>query len=140
MVQYRSSRTQLMDVQEKLQQEDTQLFYPNKRTTTSGTKCSTPTTENYNKRTESISDRNNELHRIKEQLEDMKHLMDEKGTNISDATPVVRMKNAIKKLADELKEMEVRIGVVSHTLVGVSMKNKRMLQAQAALDSDDDDD
>lgn len=109
MSQYRSSRTLLTDVQ-----------------------------ENYNKRTESISDRNNELHRIKEQLDDMKHLMDEKGTNISDATPVVRIKNAIKKLAEELGEMEVRIGVVSNTLLGLSMKNRRMMHAQA-LESDEDD-
>lgn len=109
--QYRASRTQLTEVQ-----------------------------ETYNKRTESISDRNNELHRIKEQLEDMKHLMDEKGTNISDATPVVRIKNAIKKLSEELQEMEVRIGVVSNTLLGLSMKNKRLLQAQAVMDSDDEED
>lgn len=48
-----------------------------------------PPQENYNKHTEGISDRNNELHRISEQLEEIKHIMDERGSNIADATPVV---------------------------------------------------
>ena len=34
--------------------------------------------------------------------------MEDRGNNISDATPVVRIKAAIKKLSDELHEMEVR--------------------------------
>jgi len=94
----------------------------------------------YNARTEAISERNSELHRITEQLSEMKGVMDEHSTNIADATPVVRIKNAIKKLAEELHEIEVRIGVVSHTLLQLSVKNKRALQAQAAAMSDEEDD
>ena len=41
----------------------------------------------YNQHTEAISDRNNELHRISELLSEMKLQMEERGTNISDATP-----------------------------------------------------
>lgn len=52
----------------------------------------------------------------------------------------MRMKNAIKKLGEELHEIEVRIGVVSHTLLELSVKNKRALQSQAAALSDEDDD
>ena len=44
----------------------------------------------YNTRTEAISERNSELHRITEQLTEMKGVMDEHSTNIADATPVVR--------------------------------------------------
>lgn len=62
-----------------------------------------------------------------------------RGSNISDATPVVRIKGAIKKLADELHEMEVRIGVVSHTLLQLSLKSRRLMHAQAAIMSDEDD-
>ncbi|KAG1670197.1 hypothetical protein FOA52_014973 [Chlamydomonas sp. UWO 241] len=94
----------------------------------------------YNKHTEAISDRNNELHRISEQLTEMKGLMEERGSNISDATPVVRIKGAIQKLGAELHEMEVRIGVVSHTLLQLSMKNRRALHAQAAESLSDEDD
>lgn len=95
----------------------------------------------YNSRTEAISERNSELHRITEQLTEMKGIMDEHSTNIADATPVVRIRNAIRKLQEELHETEVRIGVVSHTLLQNSLKNKRALQAAAiAMLSDDDDD
>ncbi|KAJ9508190.1 hypothetical protein QJQ45_021540, partial [Haematococcus lacustris] len=103
----------------------------------------------YNSRTEAISERNSELHRITEQLTEMKGIMDEHSTNIADATPVVsawalpsvRIRNAIRKLQEELHETEVRIGVVSHTLLQNSLKNKRALQAAAiATLSDDDDD
>lgn len=93
--------------------------------------------ETYNKRTESISERNNELHRIQEQLEEVKRIMDERGSNISDTSPVVRIKNAIKKLTEELREMEVRIGVVSHTLLSLNVKDKHRMQT--VVDSDDED-
>lgn len=111
MQQYRAARTQMQQVQ-----------------------------GSYNERTEAITDRNSELHRITEQLSEMKDMMDEQSTNIADATPVMRMKNAIKKLGEELHEIEVRIGVVSHTLLELSVKNKRALQSQAAALSDEDDD
>ncbi len=35
---------------------------------------------------------------------------------------------------------QVRIGVVSHTLLQLSLKNKRMMQASAAALSDDEQD
>jgi estrogen-related receptor beta like 1 len=51
---------------------------------------------------------------------------------------VVRIKGAIKKLSDELHEMEVRIGVVSNTLLQLSLKNRRLLQNQAVMSDEDD--
>ena len=51
----------------------------------------THTQAQYNTRTEAISDRNSELHRITEQLAEMKAIMDSHSTNIADATPVVRI-------------------------------------------------
>ncbi|GFR50652.1 hypothetical protein Agub_g12901 [Astrephomene gubernaculifera] len=110
MQQYRAARTGLTDVQ-----------------------------ETYNRKTEAVADRNSELHRIAEQLEEVKAMMDEKGSNIADATPVARIKTAIKQLNKELHDMEVRIGVVSHTLLQLSLRNKRLLQAQAALSDEEED-
>ncbi|KAG2484902.1 hypothetical protein HYH03_016288 [Edaphochlamys debaryana] len=108
--QYRAARTTLTDVQ-----------------------------ETYNRKTEAVADRNQELHRIAEQLDEVKALMDEKGSNIADATPVARIKTAIKQLGKELHDMEVRIGVVSHTLLQLSLRNKRLMQAQAALSDEEED-
>lgn len=53
---------------------------------------------------------------------------------------VVRIKGAIKKLAEELHDMEVRIGVVSHTLLQLSLKNRRLMHHQAAAALSDEDD
>ena len=66
----------------------------------------------YNSRTEALSDRHNELHRIGEQLIEIKTMMDERGSDISDATPVVRIRSAIRDLTLELRGMEVRLGVL----------------------------
>ena len=52
----------------------------------------------------------------------------------------MRIKGAIKKLSEELHGMEVRIGVVSHTLLQLSIRNKRSMMAQAAAMSDEDED
>ena len=61
------------------------------------------------------------------------------ATIIACSSPaVVRIKGAIKKLADELHEMEVRIGVVSHTLLQLSVKNRRAMQTQAEISDDED--
>eukprot|EP00983_Pelagomonas_calceolata_P009534 308448-Pelagomonas_calceolata.AAC.2 len=51
-----------------------------------------PPQAQYNARTEAISDRNSELHRITEQLAEMKAIMDSYSTNIADATPVEQCK------------------------------------------------
>ena len=83
----------------------------------------------YNKRAESVSERNNELHRIQEQLDEVKRVMDERGSNISDTSPVVRIKAAIKKVVEEMRAMEVRIGVVSHTLLRLSLRDRNRLHA-----------
>ena len=53
----------------------------------------------------------------------------------------MRMKAAIKQLQQELAEAEVRIGVVSHTLLQLSVKTKRLLHSHPTgpLPSDDED-
>lgn len=95
--------------------------------------------ERHNASAEVVSDRNSELHRILEQLEEIKGLMGERGSNINDNTPVVRIKAAIKKLGEEMHGMEVRLGVVSHTLLQLSIKDKHRMHTAAALSDDEYD-
>jgi hypothetical protein len=54
--------------------------------------------EEYKTRTESYSEKNNNLGRIVDQLEEIKRIMDDYGSKVSDASPVVRIKTAIKRL------------------------------------------
>lgn len=47
-----------------------------------------------------------------EELERVKAEMDEKGTSMTDAGPLVRIKQSLTRLKAESTQMEVRIGVV----------------------------
>jgi len=50
---------------------------------------------------------------VTEELERVKAEMDEKGTSMTDAGPLVRIKQSLTRLKAESTQMEVRIGVVS---------------------------
>ncbi|KAE9048129.1 hypothetical protein PR003_g739 [Phytophthora rubi] len=52
-----------------------------------------------------------------EQLKETKGVMDERGAKMTDTSPLVHIKDALKTLAAEIKNFELRIGVVSHTLL-----------------------
>ena len=49
---------------------------------------------------------------ITEELEAIKSQMDEKGTTMTDNAPLVKIKQALTKIKNELIQMELRIGVV----------------------------
>lgn len=54
---------------------------------------------------------------ITEQLRETKTVMDERGAKMTDTSPLVAIKDALKTLAVEIKNFELRIGVVGHTLL-----------------------
>lgn len=54
--------------------------------------------ERHGKSSEAISELTNELGRVTEELEEIKRVLDERGSNISDTSPVVKIKEAIKTL------------------------------------------
>ncbi|GAQ80546.1 intraflagellar transport protein 57 [Klebsormidium nitens] len=80
--------------------------------------------EAYNKSMDSIAKLTDELAHISERLESIKQTMDERGNDISDSSPLVKIKKAIEALKSELKQMEVRIGVAEHTLLQVNLKRR----------------
>eukprot|EP00878_Enallax_costatus_P038689 GHUV01044109.1.p1 GENE.GHUV01044109.1~~GHUV01044109.1.p1 ORF type:complete len:119 (-),score=25.22 GHUV01044109.1:71-427(-) len=82
--------------------------------------------------TEQISERNNELHRLAVALDDAMQQLDNKGSNLSDASPLVRLKAAMSSLKTELRQMELRIGVVSHNLISLSLRDKQAALKDAA--------
>lgn len=62
-------------------------------------------------------DLNNQLACTSQKLDKVKHRLVEKGNRISDVSPLVEMKNGIHNLKVELQGMEVRVGVLEHTLL-----------------------
>lgn len=58
-----------------------------------------------------------ELAALGEQLRSAKGELDTRGAKMTDTSPLVRIKEALKALASEIKTFELRIGVVGHTLL-----------------------
>lgn len=54
--------------------------------------------ERYGKSSEAISELTNELGRVTEELAEVQRVLEERGSNISDTSPVVKIKEAINTL------------------------------------------
>eukprot|EP00296_Roombia_truncata_P000055 JP435713.1.p1 GENE.JP435713.1~~JP435713.1.p1 ORF type:complete len:425 (+),score=92.54 JP435713.1:80-1276(+) len=90
----------------------------------------------YNNNNHAVTSLTNELARISEELEEIKSKMDDAGSSKTNTAPLQRMKNAMAKLTTELKEMELRIGTVEHTLLHTKMRGKGSIHDSAAEDQD----
>ncbi|XP_038653806.1 intraflagellar transport protein 57 homolog isoform X2 [Scyliorhinus canicula] len=65
-----------------------------------------------------------QLNEISEELEKVKQDMEEKGSSMTDGAPLVKIKQALTKLKQEITQMDIRIGVVEHTLLQAKLKEK----------------
>ncbi|TYZ57500.1 hypothetical protein PybrP1_004343 [[Pythium] brassicae (nom. inval.)] len=70
----------------------------------------------------------NEHAQVTEQLRETKSVMDDRGSKMTDTSPLVQIKEALKTLSAEIKHFDLRIGVVSHTLLQAKSR-----QASAAF-------
>lgn len=93
--------------------------------------------ERYNRSNDNVQELTNSLGIINDQLEEAKARQEERGSSMTDTKPLVRMKDALKNLQEEMKEMELKIGVVGYTLLNAKMKSKIKIGGD---DSDTDDD
>lgn len=78
--------------------------------------------EKQKKMGEVVTKLTNEHAKIMESLTQVKQKLVEKGNEISDLSPMLHMKSAMQKLKRELREMEVQIGVLEHSLLQVQAK------------------
>lgn len=65
-----------------------------------------------------------ELKNVSEELDLVKNEMEEKSTTVTDTAPIVKMKDAFKRLRSDTRQLEVRIGVVSHTLMQAKLRQR----------------
>ncbi|XP_035525993.1 intraflagellar transport protein 57 homolog [Morone saxatilis] len=80
--------------------------------------------ERYQQASGGVTERTRVLAVISEELEKVKQEMEEKGSSMSDGAPVVKIKQSLTKLKQEIVQMDVRIGVVEHTLLQAKLKEK----------------
>merc|ERR1711971_1094205 len=65
-----------------------------------------------------------ELKNLQEESELVKNEMEERSSTVTDTAPIVKMKEAFKKLRSDTRHLEVRIGVVSHTLMQSKLRQR----------------
>ncbi|XP_030016601.1 intraflagellar transport protein 57 homolog [Sphaeramia orbicularis] len=80
--------------------------------------------ERYHQASGGVTERTRVLAEISDDLEKVKQEMEDKGSSMSDGAPVVKIKQSLTKLKQETLQMDVRIGVVEHTLLQAKLKEK----------------
>ncbi|KAL8190781.1 UNVERIFIED_CONTAM: Intraflagellar transport protein 57 [Gekko kuhli] len=80
--------------------------------------------EKYQQGSGGVTERTRILSEITEELEKVKQDMEEKGSSMTDGAPLVKIKQALTKLKQETIQMDIRIGVVEHTLLQSKLKEK----------------
>eukprot|EP00746_Dinoflagellata_sp_MGD_P134622 gnl/MRDRNA2_/MRDRNA2_68480_c0_seq1.p1 gnl/MRDRNA2_/MRDRNA2_68480_c0~~gnl/MRDRNA2_/MRDRNA2_68480_c0_seq1.p1 ORF type:complete len:408 (-),score=118.28 gnl/MRDRNA2_/MRDRNA2_68480_c0_seq1:57-1280(-) len=73
--------------------------------------------QQYNELNEVVMNLQNDQKSVTEELEIVKGEMEERSSTVTDTAPVVKLKDAFKQLRLDTRQLEVRIGVVSHTLL-----------------------
>ncbi|CAK4322830.1 unnamed protein product [Aphanomyces euteiches] len=99
-------------------------------------------TERCKEGTEKVNGMTNQHSEITEQLRETKSDMDNKGSKMTDTSPLVQIKAALQTLKAEIKNFELRIGVVGHTHLQSKAKQKAKRDATPVdpeYDNSDDD-
>jgi len=91
--------------------------------------------EKYRSAGSTVTDQSRTLAQITEELEAIKAQMDEKGTTMTDSGPLVKIKQAITKVKNELIQMELRIGVLQHVVITAKVNDKTAMTRD--MNSDD---
>uniref|UniRef100_A0A3B3RYK1 Intraflagellar transport protein 57 homolog n=1 Tax=Paramormyrops kingsleyae TaxID=1676925 RepID=A0A3B3RYK1_9TELE len=87
-------------------------------------KLSQASGEHYQQGSGGVTERTRVLSEISEDLEKVKQEMEERGSSMSDGAPLVKIKQSLTKLKQEVVQMDIRIGVVEHTILQAQLKEK----------------
>ncbi|TPX71211.1 hypothetical protein SpCBS45565_g01276 [Spizellomyces sp. 'palustris'] len=88
--------------------------------------------QKYGVASSNVTELTNELSRISEELDSVKKelketpqsQMDDIGSGMTDSKPLVAIKQGVAKLKTEIKQMDLRVGVIQHTLLHAKLKIK----------------
>jgi estrogen-related receptor beta like 1 len=83
------------------------------------------------KTNEHVAKLTNELSEVSEKLEDLKDTFESKDSGIHDTSPLVRIKAALQQVKAEVMTFDLRIGVVSQSLLAarIQVANRRRVSA-----------
>ncbi|XP_029046808.1 intraflagellar transport protein 57 homolog [Osmia bicornis bicornis] len=75
-----------------------------------------------------VTERTRIFNKLTEELEHVKKEMDERGSSMTDGTPLINIKKTITKMKNEISEMNVRIGVLEYSLMCARIRDRTQLQ------------
>ncbi|KAG8037464.1 hypothetical protein G9C98_005674 [Cotesia typhae] len=84
--------------------------------------------EHYRDVSGGVTERTRTLNKLSDELEQVKKEMDERGSSMTDGTPLINIKKTITKLKSEISEMNVRIGVLEYTLMCTKIRDRVQMQ------------
>ncbi|XP_011872276.1 PREDICTED: intraflagellar transport protein 57 homolog [Vollenhovia emeryi] len=87
--------------------------------------------EQYRDVSGSVTERTRALNKLMEELEDhMKREMDERGSSMTEGTPLINIKKTITRMRNEIAEMniEIRIGVLEYSLMCAQVQDCMQLR------------
>eukprot|EP01017_Pseudomicrothorax_dubius_P029003 TRINITY_DN3493_c0_g1_i13.p1 TRINITY_DN3493_c0_g1~~TRINITY_DN3493_c0_g1_i13.p1 ORF type:complete len:397 (+),score=127.10 TRINITY_DN3493_c0_g1_i13:70-1260(+) len=71
--------------------------------------------QGYQTKNEAVNEMREKFKKINEQFESIQAKIDEYGSNATDSSPIVKIKEAIKNLRAEIAAIDLRSGIVNHT-------------------------
>lgn len=84
--------------------------------------------ENYGNVSTGVASRNRELNKLTEKLEKVKHQMEERGSSMTDGTPLVNIKKNINKVKADIADMDIRIGVLNCVLMQTKLRDEKLIE------------
>lgn len=88
--------------------------------------------DNYKSISGGVTERTRELAKLSDQLETVKQQMEERGSSMTDGTPLVNIRKGITKVKMEITEMDVRIGVLQSMLLQSRLRDSQLLEEDLA--------
>jgi intraflagellar transport protein 57 len=78
---------------------------------------------------DSVAKLTNDLAEITEKLEDLKDSFESKDSGLHDTSPLVKIKAALQQIKAEIHGFDMRIGVVSHSLLAARVQDTNRQRA-----------
>ena len=79
--------------------------------------------QEYETASSGITDKSRILSNISDELESVKTEMEERGSSMTDGTPLVSLRKALQRIKIEVTTIDVRIGVATHTILQANLKD-----------------
>jgi estrogen-related receptor beta like 1 len=87
-----------------------------------------------------VSTLTGELATLNEALEDIQASMEDKGSSMTDTSPLIKIKTALQDIRNEVKLMDLHLGVVGHAVMQSKINHKTAGHSTSKHKGDDSDD